>query len=182
MCVSRSAPRRPSHRRMPSSGCRRPASAAPTCGRTAASVQSRGRLRWATSIAASSKKLARAVISIRPGQFVIGSFFASDNTCALSRWLPDVVPAQRTRRGGAGAGVTRPTGGRHAGGDARRENAHAWKSRWRSAMVCRRFRLPLQIQRLNCGPVTAVDRRKPSIDLAESTGSRHSYVTVHPRA
>ncbi len=32
---------------------------------------------------------------------------------------------------------------------------------------------------INRDRVTSVDHRKPSVDLAESTGARHSCVTVH---
>jgi threonine dehydrogenase-like Zn-dependent dehydrogenase len=31
------------------------------------------------------EEVGRAVRSIKPGQFVVGSFFASDNTCAICR-------------------------------------------------------------------------------------------------
>ena len=43
------------------------------------------RRRWATSTAASSRRSAARVTSVKPGQFVIGSFFASDNTCPHCR-------------------------------------------------------------------------------------------------
>ena len=33
------------------------------------------------------EEVGHAVKSIKPGQFVIGSFFASDNTCDLPDWL-----------------------------------------------------------------------------------------------
>lgn len=40
------------------------------------------------------------VRNVRPGQFVIGSFMASDNTCpiCLPGWLPEPVRARRVRR------------------------------------------------------------------------------------
>lgn len=41
-----------------------------------------------------------------------------------------------------------------------------------------RFRLPLRIRKLIAAPVTVVNHRKTSIDFAQSTGSRHDYVTV----
>ncbi|HTI24868.1 MAG TPA: alcohol dehydrogenase catalytic domain-containing protein [Kutzneria sp.] len=41
------------------------------------------------------------VTGIKPGQFVIGSFFASDNTCEICRaGFPHLVPAPRVRRRG----------------------------------------------------------------------------------
>ena len=49
-----------SSRRTPSSGCRPPASAGPTCGRIAAFNRSPRRPRWATSTAASSRRSAAA--------------------------------------------------------------------------------------------------------------------------
>ena len=41
--------------------------------------------RWATSTSASSRRSAATVTTIKPGQFVVGSFFASDNTCEICR-------------------------------------------------------------------------------------------------
>ena len=38
---------------------------------------------WDTSTAGSSKKLVREVRNIKPGQFVVGSFVTSDNTCVI---------------------------------------------------------------------------------------------------
>ena len=43
------------------------------------------RPRWATSTAASSRRSERGVRTIERGQFVVGSFFASDNTCPICR-------------------------------------------------------------------------------------------------
>ena len=43
--------------------------------------RSPSRRRWGTSTAASSRRSAARSRSVKPGQFVIGSFFASDNTC-----------------------------------------------------------------------------------------------------
>ncbi len=59
------------------------------------------------------------VRSVRPGQFVIGSFFASDNTCphCLAGYQTSCRQAELV--GGAQARVpARAAGGRHAGGDA----------------------------------------------------------------
>ena len=68
---------------MRSSGCRRPASAGRISGRIAVSTPPpAGRLPWATSTCGIVEEVGRAVTSIKPGQFVIGSFAASDNTCA----------------------------------------------------------------------------------------------------
>ena len=69
----------------PSSGSPPPASADRTCGPTAASKPSTGPRRWDTSTSASSKTSAQTSPRIKPGQFVIGSFFASDNTCEICR-------------------------------------------------------------------------------------------------
>ncbi len=45
----------------------------------------RSRARWVTNTSASSKRSAQRSTTIRPGQFVVGSFFASDNTCEICR-------------------------------------------------------------------------------------------------
>ena len=79
---------RPDDRRSPptpSSGWPPPACAARTCGPTAASSPSTGRTRWATSTSASSRRSAATSRDVKPGQFVVGSFFASDNTCEICR-------------------------------------------------------------------------------------------------
>jgi len=47
----------------------------------AASARSPNRLRWGTNTAASSRRSAVPSPRSSPGQFAIGSFFASDNTC-----------------------------------------------------------------------------------------------------
>ena len=60
-------------------------SAGRTCGPTGASKRSTGPRRWDTSTSASWSRSARPSRTIRPGQFVIGSFFASDNTCEICR-------------------------------------------------------------------------------------------------
>ena len=44
-----------------------------------------GQLPWATSTCGIVEEVGRAVTSIKPGQFVIGSFAASDNTCPHCR-------------------------------------------------------------------------------------------------
>ena len=44
-----------------------------------------GPRRWATSTPASSRRSAARSPTIKPGQFVVGSFFASDNTCEICR-------------------------------------------------------------------------------------------------
>ena len=81
-CASRSAPtRRSSSRRTPSSGSRRPASAGPTCGPTAASTRSTQPTPMGHEYCGIVEEVGSAVTSVKPGQFVIGSFFASDNTC-----------------------------------------------------------------------------------------------------
>ena len=50
------------------------------------------------------EEVGSAVTSVKPGQFVIGSFFASDNTCPhCQAGYQIVVPAPRVRRRRAGA-------------------------------------------------------------------------------
>ena len=66
-----------------SSGCPRPASAGRTCGRTAASKRSRAP--HGPRVRRHRRGGRRRGPTIRPGQFVVGSFFASDNTCAICR-------------------------------------------------------------------------------------------------
>ena len=68
------------NRQMPSSGSRPPACAGPTCGPTAALTRSPS-LPGGHGYCGIVEEVGRAVISVKPGQFVIGSFFASDNTC-----------------------------------------------------------------------------------------------------
>ena len=81
-CVSRNAPRRRSSKRqMPSSGSRPAACAGPTCCPTAALTRSPSRSPMGREYCGSVEEVGRAVILVKPGQFVIGSFFASDNTC-----------------------------------------------------------------------------------------------------
>jgi threonine dehydrogenase-like Zn-dependent dehydrogenase len=63
---------------MPSSGSQPHACAAPTCGPTGASTASRSLPHEYCGVV---EEVGKAVRSIKPGQFVIGSFFASDNTC-----------------------------------------------------------------------------------------------------
>ncbi len=65
------------------------------------------------------EEVGSAVKSVKPGQFVIGSFFASDNTCphcqagyqTSCQHKEFVSPC-------AGAAAARPARGRHAGRDA----------------------------------------------------------------
>ena len=84
--ASRSAPtRRSSRPPTPSFAPWPPASADPTCGRTAASTSSRSRGRSATSTVGIVEEVGDDVRTIQPGQFVVGGFFASDNTCPHCR-------------------------------------------------------------------------------------------------
>ena len=46
----------------------------------------RARRRWGTSTAASSRRSAARCKSVKPGQFVVGSFATSDNTCPNCRY------------------------------------------------------------------------------------------------
>ena len=66
---------------MRSSGCRRRASAGRISGRIGVSTPRVNRLPWGTRSCGVVEEVGRAVTSINPGQFVIGSFAASDNTC-----------------------------------------------------------------------------------------------------
>ena len=78
----RGAPRRKlTNRLMQSSELLRHACADQTCGRTGGFSRSMNRHRWGTSTAELLRKSEARFKSIKPGQFVIGSFFASDNTC-----------------------------------------------------------------------------------------------------
>ena len=47
--------------------------------------RSTGRPRWATSTSAIVEEVGGEVTTVKPGQFVVGSFFASDNTCEICR-------------------------------------------------------------------------------------------------
>ena len=66
------------------------------------------------------EEVGSAVTSIKPGQFVIGSFFASDNTCPHCQAGYQTSCQHKefisTR---TGADVARATRGRHLGGHAR---------------------------------------------------------------
>ena len=60
------------------------------------------------------------VRTVRPGQFVVGSFCISDNTCpALPIRLPVLLRASRVHERRAGPLRARALGGRYARGDAR---------------------------------------------------------------
>ena len=84
MSASRIGPsRRLSRPPMRSFAPQRPASAARTCGPTGESNRWTSRDGWDTSTPESSRRSGSAVTTIRPGQFVVGSFFASDNTCEI---------------------------------------------------------------------------------------------------
>ena len=65
------------------------------------------------------EEVGSAVRSVRPGQFVIGSFFASDNTCPVCQHgYQSSCLHRRVRRRRAGAPAARPARGRHPGGHA----------------------------------------------------------------
>ena len=63
------------------------------------------------------EEVGRAVTSVKPGQFVIGSFFASDNTCphCQAGYQSSCMHREFVDRR-AGAAAARPARGRHAGG------------------------------------------------------------------
>ena len=86
MSESRSVPTRGSSSRPTrSSGCPRPASAARICGPTAASKPIEGPSPMGHEYAGIVEEVGSAVTTVKPGQFVVGSFFASDNTCEICR-------------------------------------------------------------------------------------------------
>jgi threonine dehydrogenase-like Zn-dependent dehydrogenase len=65
------------------------------------------------------EEVGRAVTSIKPGQFVIGSFFASDNTCPHCLvGYQSSCQHKEFRRRGASALFARAIRGRHFGGHA----------------------------------------------------------------
>ena len=74
-----------STRQTPSSGCRRPASAARISGPIGVSTPASGPAPMGHEYCGIVEEVGRAVTSIKPGQFVIGSFAASDNTCSHCR-------------------------------------------------------------------------------------------------
>ena len=117
-CALRAAlTRRSSSRRMPSSGCRPPACAGPTCGPTAASTPITQPTPMGHEYCGIVEEVGSAVKNIKPGQFVVGSFFASDNTCPICQagYQSRCVDAGRRVRGRAGRAAARPAGRRHAG-------------------------------------------------------------------
>ena len=63
------------------------------------------------------EEVGSAVTSIKPGQFVIGSFFASDNTCphCQAGYQTSLRSTREFVGGRAGAAAARPARGRHAG-------------------------------------------------------------------
>ncbi len=63
----------------------------------------RRRRRWATSTSASSRRSAPTVTHVKPGQFVVGSFFASDNTCEICRAGYQTSCVHRESSGAIGA-------------------------------------------------------------------------------
>jgi len=84
-------------------------SAGRTCGRIAASSRLPQPTPMGHEYCGIIEEVGSAVTSIKPGQFVIGSFFASDNSCPNCR-LSVLLPARGIRRHGAGtatAGATR---------------------------------------------------------------------------
>ena len=61
------------------------------------------------------------VRTVKPGQFVVGSFCISDNTCPHCRFgFPVLLRAARVHDRGAGALCARAVGRRHAGRHARK--------------------------------------------------------------
>ena len=61
------------------------------------------------------EKVGSGVKSVKPGQFVIGSFFASDNTCPNCHvGYPVILPEPRVRQHRTGSSAARAACGRHA--------------------------------------------------------------------
>ena len=105
---------------MRSFACRSRACAGRTSGPIAARSPSTVPRRWATSTAASSRRSAATCGRIRRGQFVVGSFATSDNTCPHCRHGYQSSCVQREfMSDGAGAAAACATRGWHAGGDRR---------------------------------------------------------------
>src|SRR5207253_1117030 len=66
------------------------------------------------------EEVGSAVRTVKPGQFVIGSFFASDNTCPHCNFgYPSSLPAARIRRRSPGSAATCSSCGRHSRADSR---------------------------------------------------------------
>jgi len=65
------------------------------------------------------EEVGRDVRSVGPGQFVIGSFFASDNTCPNCGRISVVLHQPRVRRHGTSKHITCSARRLHAGGHAR---------------------------------------------------------------
>jgi threonine dehydrogenase-like Zn-dependent dehydrogenase len=108
MCVSRNVPRpRSSSPRTLLSGSRPPAFADRICGPIAVSKQPPNRRRWGHEYCGIVEEVGSAVRSVKPGQFVIGSFFASDNTCPHCHNGYQSSCQQREFVGGAQAPVLR---------------------------------------------------------------------------
>ena len=62
-----------------------------------------GRCRWATSTSAIVEEVGADVETIKPGQFVVGSFWASDNTCEICRAGTRAPCVNRVAMGAIGA-------------------------------------------------------------------------------
>ena len=81
----------------------------------------RRRCTWATNIAASSSRSAARSKTVKPGQFVVGSFCISDNTCPHCRYGFQSSCEQREFMTGAQAPLrARAARRRHAGRRPRR--------------------------------------------------------------
>ena len=84
-CGSRTVrTRRSSSRPMPSSGWPPPAYVVPICGPTAASTR-QTHMPMGHEYVGTVTEIGDAVSNIAVGDFVVGSFFASDNTCEICR-------------------------------------------------------------------------------------------------
>ena len=109
-------PRRSEADRRRASGCRPPASAGRTCGPTAGCSRWTAPRTWATNTAAWSSRSASEVRTVKPGQFVVGSFCISDNTCPHCRFgFPSSCEQREFMTRGAGAIRARAAGRRNAG-------------------------------------------------------------------
>ena len=82
--------------------------------------------RSGTSTAASSKRSAATSTTVTPGQFVIGSFFASDNTCPHCRAGFRPLPARKLIGGLPVRGDPGSDGRRHPGAHTRAARREIW--------------------------------------------------------
>ena len=114
------------------SGCPRRASAARTCGPTAGPTTVAEPTPMGHEYVGVVEEVGSAVTTVEPGQFVVGSFFASDNTCEICRagYQSSCVHREwRRRRWRPGRVPARPAGRRHPGRHPRAARPTTWSRR-----------------------------------------------------